>query len=93
MGSLKMGKTVRYDNKDQCKVQKFRKPRSNRTPKGWDDLNFPPHEEIWYRKQPEVESYDPDSKRNKNKWKGESKRVKHKAEEIWKEFDDDEEFY
>ena len=97
-----MGKTVRFDPKKKGKEGGlFRKPRRNRAEKGevrptalppssFDDLQFAAYEENWHSRHPETEAFDPALKRNKSRWRSESKRVRKEAESRWQEFDEDE---
>ena len=96
-----MGKTVRFDPSNKGKKGVVRNPRRNRAVKGevrpnalppssFDDLDFSAYEENWHSRHPDVEAFDPALKRNKSKWRSQSKKVKREAESKWHEFDDDE---
>ena len=97
-----MGKTVRFNPEQKGKKGGvFRHPRRNRAEKGevrpkalppssFDDLDFSANEEGWHSKHPEIESFDPNFKRNKSRWRNESKKMKKEAESKWQEFDEDE---
>jgi hypothetical protein len=97
-----MGKTVRFNPEQKGKKGgQFRHPRRNRAEKGevrskalpptsFDDVDFSAYEENWHSRHPEVEAFDPSLKRNKSKWRNESKRVRKEAESKWHEFDEDE---
>ena len=97
-----MGKTVRFNPETKGKKRGLvRHPRRNRAEKGevrpralppsdYDDLQFSAYEEDWYSRHPDIEAFDPDLKRNKSKWRNQSKKVKREAESKWHEFDDDE---
>lgn len=97
-----MGKTVRFNPEIKGKKKGLvRHPRRNRAEKGevrpkavppsdYDDLQFAAYDENWHSRHPETEAYDPDLKRNKSKWRSESKRVRREAESKWQEFDEDE---
>ena len=96
-----MGKTVRFDPSNKGKKGVVRNPRRNRAVKGevrpnalppssFDDVDFSAYEENWHSRHPDVEAVDPALKRNKSKWRSQSKKVKREAESKWHEFDDDE---
>lgn len=97
-----MGKTVRFNPENKGKKgDQFRNPRRNRAVKGevrpkalppssFDDVGFSAYDENWHGRHPEIEAFDLPLKRNKSKWRSESKRVKKEAESKWHEFDEDE---
>ena len=95
-----MGKTVRFNPEHKGKKgSMFRNPRRNRAVKGevrskalppdnFDDLDFAAYEENWHNRHPDIEAFDPSLKRNKSRWRNESKRMKKEAESKWQEFDE-----
>lgn len=97
-----MGKTVRFNPENKGKKgDQFRHPRRNRAVKGevrpksvppdsFDDVLFSAYEEDWHSRHPDVEQFDPSLKRNKSRWRSESKKIKREAESKWREFDEDE---
>lgn len=97
-----MGKTVRFDPRNKGKKGSlFRNPKRNRAVKGevrpksvppdsLDDVLFSAYEEDWHSRHPDVEKFDPALKRNKSRWRSESKKMKKEAESKWQEFDEDE---
>ena len=97
-----MGKTVRFNPEQKGKKGgQFRHPRRNGAEKGkvrpkamppdsYDDLQFSAYDENWHSRHPDIDAFDPPLKRNKSKWRSESKRMKKEAESKWQEFDEDE---
>ena len=83
-----MGKTVRFNPEQKGgKGVQFRHPRRNRAIKGearpkgslpssFDDVDFSAYEENWHNRHPEVASFDPPLKRNKSRWRSESKKMR-----------------